>query len=432
MNPPFVSWQNMSSEQRTVTQNILGKTINYRPDLSSVFAWKASQSLTKKGVLASIIPASFLDSSSNEPIRQKLGEILESKLVARLGSHLLFSTALVDAALYVGSKEKKHNETLAFWADYRLNSNAEGLRSLRKIRNNSKSVLPIVEDGYSIYAVSEIQKDTKSWSPRPYESVSLLNNLLSKQSYTVASLFDVKQGVRTGNNKVFLVPANYYESLPKTERKYFRPSVINQSIKYGFLMDTTYLFYPYGKNLIKTEDELKIKVKTYYNDILIKCKPELSVRQRIKPDFWWHLAEHRAWQESIFPKIVTTYFGDTGSFAWDESGEFVVVQGFAWLFNSTKKIKTLSQELGLAYLSILNSSIIGELLAAVSNHVGGGQWDLSKRYVNKIPLPNLMEADFNPNTITELASYGKQIHAGKFNNENDLEKLVRTIYQVDR
>ncbi|MBA2736877.1 MAG: N-6 DNA methylase, partial [Pyrinomonadaceae bacterium] len=88
MNPPFVSWQKMSSEQRKVTEDNLGKIINYRPDLSSVFVWKASQSLNKKGVLATIIPASFLDSGSNEPIRQKLGEILETKLVARLGSHL--------------------------------------------------------------------------------------------------------------------------------------------------------------------------------------------------------------------------------------------------------------------------------------------------------------------------------------------------------
>ncbi len=431
MNPPFVSWKNMSSEQRSVTENSLGQRINYQPDLSSVFTWKAARSLNEKGVLASIIPASFLNSSSNEPIRQKLGEILETKLVARLGSHLLFSTALVDAALYVGSVKKNHKGTLAFWADYRLSSNAEGLRALRKIRNSSKDILPIIEDGYNIYAVSEIEKDTKSWSPRPYESVSLLNNLLSKQLTKVEDLFDVSQGVKTGKNKAFLIDKEYYDSLPKVEKNYFRPAIVNKSIKFGFLIDTTYVFYPYGKHYLENEEKLSQKLKAYYNGILLKYKNEL-IRKAANPDEWWNLDRARTWQIDLVPRIVSTYFGDVGSFAWDETGEYVTAQGFSWLLKPTIEVETFNSELGLAYLAILNSSIFGELLAAVSNHVGGGQWDLSKRYVNKIPLPNLMEADFNPNTISELASYGKQIHAGKFSNENDLEKLVRTIYQVDR
>jgi adenine-specific DNA-methyltransferase len=431
MNPPFVSWKKMSSGQRSVTEHSLGRIVNYRPDLSSIFVWKASQSLTKKGILATIVPASFLDSRSNEPIRQKLGEVLEAKLVARLGSHILFSTAFVDAALYIGSTEKTRTNILAFWADYRFSSTSEGLRSLRKIRNSSENVLPVVEDGYSIYAVSEIEENTNNWSPRPYESI-LQFNILSRRFPTVETLFDVKQGVSTGKNDAFIISKEYFDTLPKNERKYFRPAAMNKSIKYGFLSKIVYVFYPYGENSIENEDVLKAKVKKYYNDILVKYKKELSERQRINPNAWWHLAEHRTWQETVFPKLISTHFGDVGSFAWDETGEYVVVQGYAWLFKPTEKFDSLSQELSLAYLAIQNSPLFGELLAAVSNHMDGGQWNLSKRYVNKIPIPNLMEANFNSNIIKELTSYGKKIHAGKFGDDTTLNELVRTIYQVDR
>ena len=432
MNPPFVSWQNMPSLQKDMVKATLGNLAKNTPDLSSLFVWKASQSLSKKGVLASIIPASFLDSHSSEPLRQQVSEILETNLVARLGSHLLFSSALIDAGLFVGSKIKNVKPSLAFWADHRLRSNAEGLRTLRKIRFSDKNVLPIIEDGFNIYQIPNHDQGIKSWSPRPFESYSLLSDLLNKDFPTVDFLFDVKQGIRTGNNNVFLLSASEFDALPKEEQKYFRLAIINKSIKYGYLIDSTYVFYPYGKNEINSEDELNQFIPNYYRNTLLKNKEKLSKRAGINLEKWWNLTRHREWQVEQNPKLVSTYFGDAGSFAWDESGDFVVVQGFGWILRPKKNIKEISQTIGLAYLSILNSKLFTELLAAVSNHVGGGQWNLSKKFVKDIPLPDLTKKDFNPELINELASFGKQIHSGKFSDETELEKLVKTIYQVDR
>src|SRR4029078_6916092 len=90
MNPPFVSWEDMSPQQKDALSQVLGDLTKIRPDLSSAFLLKAALSIRRGGVLSSIIPASFLDGDSAAGVREKLGEILAPRLLARLGSHQLF------------------------------------------------------------------------------------------------------------------------------------------------------------------------------------------------------------------------------------------------------------------------------------------------------------------------------------------------------
>src|SRR5579863_6169236 len=53
-------------------------------------------------------------------------------------------------------------------------------------------------------------------------------------------------------------------------------------------------------------------------------------------------------------------------------------------FNKLLKQKNaFNSQVALAYLAILNSPIMNDFLAAVSNPVQGGQWDLSARFVQK-------------------------------------------------
>jgi adenine-specific DNA-methyltransferase len=337
---------------------------------------------------------------------------------------------LIDAALYVGAKKENDQPPIAFWADHRLSSNAEGLRALRKIRLTNKSILPIIEDGFSIYYAPEIKAESNTWSPRPFASHLLLNNINSQHFSTVESIFDVRQGVITGKNNVFLISKNTWKNFPEPEQRYFRPAVINKSIKFGYLSDQVYVFYPNGDSFIETEEELKKKVQNYYNDVLIRNKDLLLERSRKNESNWWQLSEHRAWQEFSRPKIISTYFGGSGSFAWDSTGEFVVVQGYAWLFRPTGKLREINEDLGMAYLTILNSNLFSELLSAVSNHVGGGQWNLSKRFVKKIPLPNLTLPEIDPRLIATLADVGRQIFDGSPPNNNESEELVHTIYRI--
>jgi len=428
MNPPFLSWQAMDAEQRQLIIQFPGAFSNRRPDLSYAFIWKAVSCIRPGGVLGTILPASVLDGVSAENLRKKLSEEMSPRLVARLGSHLLFSGALVDTALYVAKKGGETKDpTLAFWADYRSSSNSAGLRALRRAHYITDfGAYPVVGEGFSLYLNPTLGRDYVSWAPRPYKTWEILNSL--RHLPKVGDLFDVKQGIRTGNNKAFILDKEEWESLPDKEKPYFRPAVVNRAIRSGSLNDVAYVFYPLGDKRIGSEQELQDVVSCYYEEHLLPNKRALLSRSRVNPDKWWELTLHRDWQIQHIPKLVSTYFGDAGSFAWDEYGKFVVLQGFAWL---PRRQKLLPRRICLAYLAILNSELFSNLLSAVSNNVGGGQWNLSKKFVDNIALPDLSDEHVNSIIVSNLSKIGEDIHSEAKIDEKQLQELVRKAYGVD-
>ncbi len=432
MNPPFVSWQDMNSLQREAVTDILGELTTRRPDLSHAFLWKASSCIRAGGVLGSILPASFLDGTSAEKLRDRLSEQMSPKLIARLGSHLLFAGAMIDTAFYVAKKEAGTKEpAVAFWADHRTSSTSAGLRALRKTRYfGGPNTYPLIKDGFSIYLNPTLGRNSNNWVPRPYSSWKLLQSL--NHLPKVKDLFDVKQGILTGHNPAFVLKKNEWINLPEDEKQYFRPAVVNKSIQHGFLGDVAYVFYPYDNNEIESEHELRKVLKEYYKEYLLPVKSAFLARQTVKPKRWWELIRHRAWQVDRSPKLVSTYFGDAGSFAWDATGDFVVVQGYCWLPKRAKSSKSFPQKVGLAYLAVLNSSLFSELLSATSNHVGGGQWNLSKRFVNNIAIPDLFSDQLSPTIISELSTIGKRIQAGLAVDDKQQGELLNLLYGIDR
>ncbi|MHB8843322.1 MAG: HsdM family class I SAM-dependent methyltransferase [Nitrospirota bacterium] len=433
MNPPFLSWQDMSQDQRETVKATLGNLSQKRPDLASAFVWQAAQSLRNGGVMGNILPASLLDGESASKLRGEVSSILSPKLIARLGSHLIFTKAMVDAGLYVGKREQQKDiSATALWADHQLSSTTGVLRAFRKYRYlGSKSSFILDNTSFCVYLNPEIGKNEDSWAPRPFKSWSLFQQL--KQFSTVKDTFSVQQGVLTGLNSAFIISKDYFHSLPRGEQKFFRPAVLNESIKDGRLSDVAYIFYPYDSETpeINSEVSLKKHLKTYYNDILRNKKQMLLQRARVKENSWWHLSEHRAWQEEKRARIISTYFGNAGSFAWDKSGKYVVVQGYSWSPKLSKNQSLIPEKVWLAYIAILSSPLVDELLSAVSNHTGGGQWNLSKRFIEKMPLPNLMIESVDIDILKELSRIGSSINSGKEFNREILNELASVIYGVE-
>jgi hypothetical protein len=74
---------------------------------------------------------------------------------------------------------------------------------------------------------------------------------------TVDDLFDIRQGIRTGHKKVYILDDEQFSELPDLEKEYFRPAVVNESIKFGYLRRIAYAFFPHGKqNEFNNENEL--------------------------------------------------------------------------------------------------------------------------------------------------------------------------------
>lgn len=432
MNPPFVSYEQLTHEQQSVVRSVMGNLARGRMEYSNAFIYKAVESVRPDAVIGAIIPSSFYESSAAAQLREWVKSRFTPWLLARLGSQVLFPDAIVDAGLLIGKiNGGTPNNLLAFWADHRTESTAEGLRYLRKATNSGRprQSMLIEREGFSIYSAADLVQSSKSWSPMRYSAWSFAREL--HHLPVVGELFKIHTGARSGLLKAFLLPREKWSALPKKEQKYFRPAVVNESIEGGRLSDVAYVFYPHGQLAFDSEQQLRAQLPVFYKMHLGGYRASLQSRGSTAAEgSWWQMHRPRTWQQVRLAKLVSVQYGDVGAFGWDAKGDFVVVGGYAWLPRSPLKASgRFSLKLGLAYLALLNSPVFFELVASNSRKVRGGQWDLGNKYLERVPVPNLLSSA-QSQIVERLFRLGSDIHSGNPVDWDSIEKLAKKAYGV--
>jgi len=431
MNPPFISWELLNKPDREIVQDSLGNVSKKKPNLASVFIYKAVKHLKESGVIGTVMPSSILLMDSYRKLREEIKEQLTLLLVGKLGN-FVFEDALTDASILIGKKPKSNELPLLIWSKNEKGVINGVFRDLRKVNYNH---IPYVTENkkYNIYK-PDIYPDKENWKVISHKEQKLKKDLHKfvslGQLKIIQDIFNVKQGIRTGNKKVFKITDNFFEQLPDNEKKYFRQSVDNKSIYNGKLQVVNYIWYPYDSNclIIQTEQELESKVPFYYRNVLLPNKDILLKRARKDINSWWILSEHRAWLRKRYIKLVSTEFGKSGSFAFDEKGEFVVERGNAWI--PKKEFK--NKDYYYFYLSVFNSHFFEELLSIYSKQLAGGKWyDLGKKYTAEIPIPEISLELGNSFVYEKLVDFGKQISSGEFFYFNLIDDYLKEyIYKV--
>ena len=84
-----------------------------------------------------------------------------------------------------------------------------------------------------------------------------------------------------------------------------------------------------------------------------------------------------------------------------------------------------------AYCALLNSGYFRTLLDVFCPVVAGGQYDLSRRYVEQVPVPNLtvmLQAETEQTAIETLSELGREPRIGDLQWEEDVEQATRRVY----
>lgn len=428
MNPPFISWSLMNNKQREQVMTILGKNTTNRPNLASLFYLLGTRSLKDEGCVGCLIPSSFLSTEAARNIRNNANDFARPMLICNLGG-FIFDSAMADVSILIASNKKDDKPKVQMvWTKNREDVAPVALQELRKLNNNG-GLRSVDSPDFNIYETSfEQLQETQNWKCLSKDSFRLKQKMqafASSNGFKIAGeIFDIKQGARTGANNIFIVSSEYYQSLPKAERQYFRPSVDNASISFGKLSKKNYLFFPYSKDaLLLTDVEvLKKAVPTYYHTHLESEQQRLSGRSKIDERKWWALTWPRKWQFEIIPKMVSTEFGKAGSFAFDETGEYVVERGLVWIPFDTSFFQTDYYR----YVALMNAPFFDSILELFSNELIGGVYNLETKYMKNIPLPLFNYVD---NTVSSmLFDFGRQMSNGEKINLSFLDSLVRTIY----
>lgn len=438
MNPPFVPWDRMEARVRNKIRDVLGPLAFSRSDKAMAFVWKAVQHIQPGKAIAAVVPAPLLETQSGERWRGAIAERSEFRLLGKFHGFGYFVASMVEPAFFVVTSRgapTKHNVKIVL-----ANASSED-ECLRALRLGIETTASAVE-GWEIYSTSQQSFSPANWMPRSQADLAFVAGLQSGVLARVGDLFNVRQGIRAGHS-CFLVSTDEFESLRPREREYFRPAATNATIREGRIFPGTWIFYPYGKNglTIHDEAELRSKLPKYFETKLEPVKSALQKRLRTAPERWWLLAQERTWQHEWMPKLISTYFGGRGRFACDKTGEFAVVQGHGWLWRKPFTDSEIegeapnrwffTTELPFAYLGILNSSVFERLLALFCPRVQGGQFDLSNRFVDKVPVPDLSNPETSDaDTCAALVEMGRRINAGREVELDHLEHLVARIYMV--
>ncbi len=217
MNPPFLSWDKMKdvSVMRDMVREIIPEIP--KPNLSAAFLAKAVETVSQQGVLGAVVPTRLLNDQNYERVRSRLIEQMSLKLVGGLGS-FVFENVLTYTSMIVATKGINDLETTTvLWTINEAGAAEKGLKALRKHRYTNA----VLEDkDVSVYETNIIAGQ-KTWRIDNYRNIGLklrLDAVTERGLFKkVSDLFDIKQGVRTGANKTFVVPEEFVECLPENE-----------------------------------------------------------------------------------------------------------------------------------------------------------------------------------------------------------------------
>ena len=310
MNPPFAAFAALGPAQREQMRRILGKTYKGRPDLSMAFVSHALAALKPGGALGCLFPASLLSLTSAAEWRHALVERAGMRFLASIGDFGLFDYALVQVAAAVFVNGPSDRRVLTLWTGNDASATGAALRQLRR----SQTVGPVVEEG-DAWRLGTVSIDRfavrPDWRLRPPRVDKLLRELSEAIPTTVAELFKVRQGIRTGANEAFLLSHLEWRALPEGERRYFRRAVTNASIRNGRLDTTGYVFYPYhgGQSAFASETEVAAAVPTYFDRHLKPHAATLEARSTVAKSGapWWALTRQRGFETGGKARVISKY-----------------------------------------------------------------------------------------------------------------------------
>lgn len=431
MTPPFVGRPHIDANDLALLESSIGDKNLRIMDLAEGFLLKAARSVASEGIIATEVPAHFLEAQSKVKLRERLATVLDLRLVGRFD----WTKGLIPRAFAVLQSRSKslHGERPAVQVVF-AKSGAEDT-ALRALRLDRHGLLSVAEQDVEVFRVPHDYFSPDSWTPRTSESFRLFEFLKAAGLPTVDSLFEVMVAAQTGHDAAFVLSADEFARLSSREQAFFRPVAKGRTLRSGRLVPLEYVFYPYDLNglCFGEEADLMTALPEFWEMRLRVFEPALKASKHGKGS-WWGYFRERAWQRTRVPKLVSSIFVGPGKFAYDDTGDYVLLQGHGWLWKK-KQVDAEREDVGSeaggpsfhegslpwAYLALLNSSVFEQVLSySVASLQGMSR--ATVHGLNKSFLPDLSdERRILSENVHAMARFGRMIHAGKIDDVDQVE-----------
>jgi adenine-specific DNA-methyltransferase len=423
-NPPYVRTQTLGAKKAQDLAERFG--ITGRVDLYHAFAIAMSSVLKSDGVLGLLTSNRFLTVKSGQSLRRLLCQSFKIHGVYDLGDTKLFNAAVLPAIVIAKKGKPESQESSPFDRVYECRGKVciepdSELHSSVLSALSDRSVVGVVRTPDIFYKVERgtLRPDATggAWSLATEASDTWLDKVLSQQACTFGDIANVKVGIKTTADDVFI--RSDWNTMPpdiRPESFLIRPLITHFEAARWYAIPSDkvkQVLYPHetrnGKR--KTIEISKYPIAASY---LERHRSRLEGREYV-------ISAGRRWYEIWVPhsptdwsksKIVWPDIAEENRFFLDNSG--AIVNGDCYWI--TLKDSIASDWL-LLMLAVANSTFILRFYDTVfHNKLYSGRRRFMTQYVSKFPLP-----DLNSAIAKQIVSLAKKLAEGQ-GNPSQLEK----------
>ena len=431
-NPPFVRTQVLGQKRARQLAKEFGLT--GRIDLYHAFAVQIARSLTPGGVLGLITSNRFLTTKSGASMRALLQDQFSLKSVFDLGDTRLFGAAVLPAVLIAVRNPDPCPAPISFTRVYRKSDakadvsepEVSGLLdqlSRKKVTSGAGSQ----SNDQSKFKVEEGMLDISGTASRPWSlsntrSCAWLKKIRDHQVHSFGDLAQVKVGIKTTADAVFVRQSWAELGGDKPERKLLRPLITHHCAQRwsGGVIGRKVL-YPYAiKSAKRTVVDLETfpQTKKYLQSHRKRLAGRKYVTQSGRQWFEiWVPHQPSQWKQ---PKIVWPDISEQPKFFLDTSG--AVVNGDCYWIKLKKEV---DPDWLYMMLAVANSDVATTFYDTVfHNKLYANRRRFMTQYVKEFPLP-----DLNSKLGKQIVRWvKKQVEKPTPARESKLESLVQRAF----
>jgi hypothetical protein len=374
-NPPFVSRSTQQQSTHEGLSSALGTRGYGRSDLYQLFLAAALDMLEPGGYACFVLPHSFLINKSGKELRAEIGSSCWIRCLVDLSEIPVFGDKGIYVILLIIQKKSTAHE------DYPATTIVQCSDFVGQALQYAIEGKFINTSSFNVFEVPQSTFQTPDWVLTTPEEARLKNRLGSHP--TLGSMCEVKVGVITGANDVFIQPT---KSVPKSDEKIWVPYLPDRNILAFERQEEVglSLFYPFVNRHKLSSDDLKLDYpKTW--DYLYSHKDTLAMRGQVVADKldWWEPERPRRPEDLLVPKIVSPHLVITPKFGLDEKGKFAVVRSPIIFPKGEPDVSLLKY-----ILAFLNSTAGFWFIERTSNKYSKGYLLLEPKSLKSLPIPN--------------------------------------------
>ena len=437
-NPPYINSKDLSKNNPDLEKQYrqLYSTAEKSYDLYFLFIEEAIRLVKPGGYIGYIISNRFFKSDAAKTLRNLILEKCEIKLLLDFNAEKVFEDADTYSSIFILRKKKDLHHKIKPFKGIRVHE-IKPYTSLQ-LQHLTRST-PEIE----VILRPEPQKN-KVWNILSLEEENIIEKLTSTDFKPLTSSCTIEQGVKTGDDSVFvlnpLIPSDMYSSektmkvtdsagkIRDLEKELLYPAVKAKDIRPYHLNPVKVLLYTYHKDSLIEEDILKEKYKSTY-EFLEENRQKLTRRKSLLlvPKWYGLIRPRGTWV--LKPKILTGDIAFSASFAPDFEGKHIPVGGTAIIPNKKEHLHVL--------LALLNSKVVDWFIQNISYKFQGNYISYEQKFLKEIRIP---EALFSDNLISsmkleveEITNLIKKARSSAFLELIGLEKRIKEIKDsIDR